>query len=634
MRDLSRNVQITKQYESPETSPGRPNDHDGSLMFTSAAAHKHDGRTNERRSCNREPLQWAVLVFFGDNWGKLIDLSEKGMCFQFAHAPAVGESVHFSFEAMGCMPLPHDGKIFGDAIQATGRVVWALEFERTAGVQFLELSPRSRDQIRYWMSSVPSQEVVPKNQEAHGDWTNEAAQEAPAPFPATATAAPAPTTFSPPEPAAHFAHSPFGEFAEISESHLENQVSDSEVVWEPDPSFSSHRHAPEEPAPELPRRHKSVFMHSPEPPASEPELPVDSEPEPRLESGPESGLESGPESGFEPEREPLPSESEGFWQSRSAPAPQQRASLGLEGFEAGLMGHEERQRRGQTLELRQRRARVGYAAVLSFLATVGAVAGIIGFISRFNGGAEVAGDASRPSAGQVDSGRAQEPTAAENTSPFLVEVLDTNNRRSVLWFSNEAHTSTAIHAVRNSSEVLARESFMQLQYPQLIRQVKATAIAKQKSSHDFSLAPPHASETTASSDSSAAPVAPALPGEVPASADMPLKETLPNPAMPEAERIPPTGGDVQPARLIKATLPIYPPTARANRTAGDVTLDAFVDESGNVRDLKVISGPILLREAAKDAVRRWKYEPARLDGRPAAMHLTVTVKFKTNGEIQ
>src|SRR5205823_383634 len=316
-------------------------------MYTSATAHKHDWRTGERRSCHREPLQWAVLVFFGDNWGKLIDLSERGMSFQFAHAPALNEPITFTFEAMGCGPLSRDRRDFGDAVQATGQVVWAQEFERTAGVQFLELSPRSRDQIRYWMSSVPSQEVVPKNQEAHGDWTNEAAQEAPAPFPAPETAAPAPTTFSPPEPSAHSAHSPFGEFAEISESDLENQVSDSEVAWEPDPSFSSHRHAPEEPAPELPRRHKSVFMHSPEPPASAPELPVDSEPEPRLESGPESGLESGlesgPESGFEPEREPLPSESEGFWQSRSAPAPQKRASLGFEGFEAGLMGHEERQ---------------------------------------------------------------------------------------------------------------------------------------------------------------------------------------------------------------------------------------------------------------------------------------------------
>src|SRR5438552_3451394 len=66
-------------------------------------------------------------------------------------------------------------------------------------------------------------------------------------------------------------------------------------------------------------------------------------------------------------------------------------------------------------------------------------------------------------------------------------------------------SSTAIRAVGNSSEVAARESFKQLQSPQLPRQEEATATAKQESSHDFSLAPPHASETTASSDSSAAP---------------------------------------------------------------------------------------------------------------------------------
>ena len=61
---------------------------------------------------------------------------------------------------------------------------------------------------------------------------------------------------------------------------------------------------------------------------------------------------------------------------------------------------------------------------------------------------------------------------------------------------------------------------------------------------------------------------------------------------------------------------------------GDVTLDALVDEHGNVKDVKVISGPLLLREPAKEAVRLWKYEPARLDGRATAMHLTVTVKFQ------
>ena len=64
--------------------------------------------------------------------------------------------------------------------------------------------------------------------------------------------------------------------------------------------------------------------------------------------------------------------------------------------------------------------------------------------------------------------------------------------------------------------------------------------------------------------------------------------------------------------------------------AGDVTLDALVDESGNVLDVKVIAGPLLLRDAAMEALRQWKYEPARLDGQPTPMHLTVTVKFQNN----
>jgi TonB family protein len=568
-------------------------------MFTSATVHKHDWGTNERRSCHREPLQWAVLVFFGDNWGKLIDVSEKGMCFQFAHAPSVGEAVHFTFEAMGCMPIPHDGKIFGDSIQATGRVVWAIEFERTAGVQFLELSPRSRDQIRYWMSSVPTRDVVLQDKEAHTAWNNqrssEAVQEAPATFPAPETASPS-------------AHLPSPSSAEISKSHLGNQDSDTEVLWEADQSFSPQRPDAVEPDPELPRARKSAFTHSPVSSTHDTELRVGHEPEPV----------------FTPKCDPLPSEMEELWQPDAVAAAQKLAPLD---FEAGMMEHQERQKRGQTLELKQRRARVGFAAVLAFLATVGAVAGIIRFISKFNGGGEVAGDASRLSAGQVDSGRAQERMAAENASPFLVEVLDANNRRSVLWFSNETHANTAGYAAQNSVLLTAPTSSRPEPHEE-----KAAAPAKHEWFHDFSLVPPHASGsgTNASAESSAALVAPTLPGELPASGDMPLKETLPSPAVPPAERTPPLGGDVQPARLIRATLPIYPQIARTNRTAGDVTLDALVDESGNVRDIRVISGPILLREAAKEAVQRWKYEPARLDGRPTAMHLTVTVKFKNS----
>jgi protein TonB len=91
----------------------------------------------------------------------------------------------------------------------------------------------------------------------------------------------------------------------------------------------------------------------------------------------------------------------------------------------------------------------------------------------------------------------------------------------------------------------------------------------------------------------------------------------------------PVGGDVKPAQLIKSVAPMYPPMAKAQRIYGNVTLDALVDTSGNVAELKVLSGPPLLHRAALDAVKQWKYSPALLDGTPTSMHLTVTVQFRT-----
>jgi protein TonB len=87
---------------------------------------------------------------------------------------------------------------------------------------------------------------------------------------------------------------------------------------------------------------------------------------------------------------------------------------------------------------------------------------------------------------------------------------------------------------------------------------------------------------------------------------------------------------VQQARLIQSMPPAYPALARANRVSGDVLLDALIDASGKVTDVKVISGPVLLQQAAIETVRHWKYEPARLDEQAVAMHLTVTVKFHLN----
>jgi TonB family protein len=90
----------------------------------------------------------------------------------------------------------------------------------------------------------------------------------------------------------------------------------------------------------------------------------------------------------------------------------------------------------------------------------------------------------------------------------------------------------------------------------------------------------------------------------------------------------PVGGDVKPAQLVKSVPPAYPPIAKSQHISGNVTLDALIDASGNVAELKVISGPPLLHRAALDAVKQWKYSAAQLDGSPTSMHLTVTVQFR------
>lgn len=90
----------------------------------------------------------------------------------------------------------------------------------------------------------------------------------------------------------------------------------------------------------------------------------------------------------------------------------------------------------------------------------------------------------------------------------------------------------------------------------------------------------------------------------------------------------PVGGDVKQARLVSSVPPQYPVLAKNQRVSGDVRIDALIDATGRVTTMKVISGPALLHQAAMDALRQWKYQPASLDGKPVAMHLTVVLQFR------
>jgi len=102
----------------------------------------------------------------------------------------------------------------------------------------------------------------------------------------------------------------------------------------------------------------------------------------------------------------------------------------------------------------------------------------------------------------------------------------------------------------------------------------------------------------------------------------------PAPPSPSAPAPATIGGDVRQAKLISSVPPVYPSLARSQHVSGNVTIDALIDANGKVTAMKVVSGPTLLQEAAKDALRQWKYKPATLDGKAVPMHLTVTVQFR------
>jgi TonB family protein len=74
--------------------------------------------------------------------------------------------------------------------------------------------------------------------------------------------------------------------------------------------------------------------------------------------------------------------------------------------------------------------------------------------------------------------------------------------------------------------------------------------------------------------------------------------------------------------------PRYPAIARAGHIEGAVVLDATIDESGRVEDLRVLRSVAGLDRAAVDAVRRWRYAPATINGLPTRVMLTVTASFR------
>jgi Gram-negative bacterial TonB protein C-terminal len=90
----------------------------------------------------------------------------------------------------------------------------------------------------------------------------------------------------------------------------------------------------------------------------------------------------------------------------------------------------------------------------------------------------------------------------------------------------------------------------------------------------------------------------------------------------------PNGGETIPPRIVAQPPPAIPSWAKGLDTDGVVKVDALIDEKGNLRSTKALSGPRALQHEAERAVALWIFEPALTDGKPRATHMVLTVEFQ------
>ncbi|MGI8468546.1 MAG: TonB family protein [Pyrinomonadaceae bacterium] len=72
--------------------------------------------------------------------------------------------------------------------------------------------------------------------------------------------------------------------------------------------------------------------------------------------------------------------------------------------------------------------------------------------------------------------------------------------------------------------------------------------------------------------------------------------------------------------------PTYPEVAKTTRMVGIVRVELLVDEEGKP-EIQNASGPGMLKQAAQDAVKRWKFKPFTRDGQPVKASGYVSFNF-------
>jgi periplasmic protein TonB len=444
-------------------------------------------------------------VFFGlGKWGKLINISEGGMTFEFYHPPPTDQPITFGLEVMGREPSEPSGKLATDSVHADGQVIWTHDFERCAGVQFVDISEATRKRIRQWLCVEPSSGAAVEGAKVRCDAIETELRGRPLPV-----------------------------------HEATNQRTDEGQLWNDELAQSSN---------------------------------------PKVLCGPGT------------DEQPTLEDPSGAKSQIGLAAPMSMARW------------------------------VALLAILSGITTM--------ILSPRVHLAALFESLRARSTGNSAPLRAEVRSVAKGPPVFQVEAVDMNNRRRLLTFENDVFAVDGWLSSGGTPSRTPNKHFL----INPASPAESTTTERRPSLSSLNLGKPTVTRpvTNASTEDSTLAFGSGVPSSVAIRPGDPSGAILPNTSVPVPAPPAPVGGQVQEAILLSSVPPTYPVLARSVRLQGEVTIDALIDSTGKVADMKPLSGPVALQQAAMDALRQWKYEPARLDGQPVSTHLSVTIKFRLN----
>lgn len=218
-----------------------------------------------------------------------------------------------------------------------------------------------------------------------------------------------------------------------------------------------------------------------------------------------------------------------------------------------------------------------------------------------------------------------------------VDIFKTYHAKNAVMVSQYAVSSDDTLPVGQTAAPIATGEATSLTQADLASE-GATSPAPGEQIPDFNSQPGHLPPVTGvgalprpafkSKSAPASPEAPLIPAMPTAkqldSGESLFSSSIPLPAAP-ADYV---SSHLEPPKLLSSPGMSYNSAALNGIVRGPVVIDAIVDETGNVTDIKLISGNGILGKLATEQLRMWKYEPARLNGQPIAEHVQVKINFK------